>query len=361
MLRPLSAQIVGSYVKPRWLVDHDLVRSNRRSCWLPGENAIDEARQDAALLAIYDQERAGLSVVNDGEAQRAAYDRHFLSVLTGLDYAHLEEKHRRAEVETRKSTDPDSVYLKEGLYSPTVTREIEWHGPVSLDEVRFLKRRASRPIKWNIVGPLTLSNCAVDKYYGDPHEFVFAIARALNKEIRAVEAEGVDLIQIDEPAFHSALSVAREIGVEVIRTMVEGVRTPVFVHVCYGYALVYGDKKPSSTYPEVLEILSDCPIAGISVEYQQPRHTPDLLRYCGDKHVALGLIDLADKTIETPEHVASRIREALSIVEADRLHPCTDCGMWYLDRPTAFGKISALAKAAGIVRLELGIRDLGDG
>ena len=136
--------------------------------------------------------------------------------------------------------------------------------------------------------------------------------------------------------------------------MTKGIRTPIILHVCYGYALVFKDKTPSPDYPELLELAASCPeISAISLEYEQPGHEPELLRHCGEKHVLLGLLNLATDAIETPEHIASRIRHAASVIPPERLHPCSDCGMWYLPRDRAFGKILALTRGAAIIRAEL--------
>jgi len=357
-LRPLTTQIVGSYAKPHWLARHAQMRALDGSWWRPEAEVLQEAREDAARLAIYEQERAGLDLVTDGEAQRAAYDRHFLGGLDGVDCTLLERIKTVSEVATsRRNEQGAEEYAAISELKPRITSEIRWRRASGLDELRFLKSHATRPVKANVIGPVSLYAQVVDGFYGDDERAVTAFATALNSELRCLADVGADILQIDEPAFHSHLSLARRVGPVAIRRMVEGVRVPVIVHVCYGYALVYDEKSASPTYPEVLELLSGCPIAGISLEYEQPAHDPSILRHCGDKHVLLGLLDLGKPDVETAEHVADRLRAALEIVPQERLHPCSDCGMWYLPRERAFGKIAALVAGTRIIRKELGLAD----
>jgi 5-methyltetrahydropteroyltriglutamate--homocysteine methyltransferase len=173
--------------------------------------------------------------------------------------------------------------------------------------------------------------------------------------MRALQAAGVDLLQVDEPAWHFGLETARRVGREAISRMVEGISIPVIAHVCYGYAIVFKEKSPSQEYPEVLELLAASPIAGISLEYEQPGHDPSILKHCGDKHVVLGLLDLSKSEVETPEHIAERITAALAVVPPERLHPSSDCGLWHLPRERAYAKIAALAEGTRMVKQKLGL------
>lgn len=353
-LQPLMTQIVGTYAKPHWLGHHQRMRALDGSWWRPEPEVLQEAKEDATLLALYEQERAGLDLVNDGEAQRASYDRHFLQGLTGIDLGQTERTTMASEIFTTKRTDGGlEEHTRLSEIKPSIVGEVHWIGPVAVGELRFLKRHARKPVKTNVIGPLSLFLQTVDRFYDDEEAAVMALAAALNRELLALEAAGTDVIQIDEPTFHTRLSLARRVGKAAITRVVEGVRVPVLVHVCYGYAIVYKEKSASPTYPEVLEILADCPIDGISLEYEQPGHEPDLLRYCGNKHVVLGLLNLGTPSIETPPHVAARLRAALEVVPPERLHPCSDCGMWYLPRAIAFGKISALVDGTALVRREI--------
>ncbi|WP_425350657.1 hypothetical protein [Phyllobacterium sophorae] len=238
------------------------------SWWRPDPDVLAEAKHDAALLALYEQERAGLDLVNDGEAQRASYDRHFLKCLTGIDYTHPDHITTSSEVTSFKtdSTGLDE-YFSNSATKARVVSEISWAGPLTVDELEFTKAHASRPVKANLVGPITLAGQVSDHAYGDEKALVIAIAKALHQELLALQNAGADVLQIDEPYFQTRLSAARKYGREAIETLVKSIEVPVIVHVCYGYALAHKIKKVSPTYPEVLEILADCPIQGISLEY----------------------------------------------------------------------------------------------
>lgn len=354
-LHPLTTQIVGSYTKPNWLARHQKMRALDGSWWRPEPEVLTEAKRDAALLALYEQERAGLDIVTDGEAQRAAYDRHFLSSLSGIDSKlPVRKMASPIDVASRRCDTPEiEEYLSHSAIKPWIISEIKWTGSVTVDELEFAKCYSTRPVKVTVVGPLTLAQQVSDHFYNDEETLLYELARALNQEMKALQTAGADLIQVDEPHFHGSLSTARKYGKSALEVLVEGISVPVTTHVCYGYALVRREKSKSPTYPEALEILSECPITGISLEYEQPKHDPALLRYCGQKHVVLGLLDLARKDIETPEHVAGRILDALEVVPAERLHPSSDCGMWFLPRALAFGKIRSLVNGTKIVRAHL--------
>ena len=351
--RPLTTQIVGSYRKPHWLARHQRMRALDASWWRPEEGVLQEAKEDAVRLAIYEQERAGLDLLTDGEAQRPSYDRYFLSGLSNIDTANLEQSQAGGNIEgSHRDTAHNREYNELSALKPVVTGDIAWSHPVSVEELQFLKANTEKPVKTALVGPVTLSAQLVDSFYGDAEALVMALAGALNNELRALEAAGADVIQIDEPGAHFNMDLVRAVGNRSIARMVEGVAVPVIVHVCYGYALVYTEKSPSPTYPELLEIYADAPVAAISIEYEQPNHGPEVLRHCGDKHVVLGLLDLGNEAVETPEHIAQRLDDAMTVVPPERLHPASDCGMWYLPHDVAFGKIRALVQGTGLVRSE---------
>lgn len=354
-LRPLTIQIVGSYAKPAWLARHDRMHASDHSWWRPEPDALQAAKEDAARLAIYEQERAGLDLLTDGEGQRQNYASHFYARLGGVDAARLAEKPATSEVMTTTRRALSRLEREDRLMRPRIVGELAWPGPLCVDELRFLKRHTRRPVKATVVGPVTACYFLADEHYGDEERATMAMAAVLNRELLALDAEGVDLLQIDEPSFHGNLSAARCYGVRAINRMVEGVRAPVAVHVCYGYAHVVTEKAANPGYAECLELLAACDIHAMSVEYEQPGHQPDLLRHCGDKHVILGLLNLGSHIVETPEHIAARIRAALEVVPIDRLHPASDCGMWHLPREVAFAKIRALVLGTEIVRHERGV------
>jgi 5-methyltetrahydropteroyltriglutamate--homocysteine methyltransferase len=352
MIGRLTTQIVGSYAKPHWLAHHARMRALDGSWWRPEGSVLEEAKRDAARLAIYEQERAGLDVVTDGEAQRPAYDRHFLQGLEGIDMD------ARLEVDIARPVEGDGEFLAEfrahGSTGPAVIAPLRHARPVAVEELRFARATARKPVKICVIGPLTLARSLHDRFYGDDQALVLALAEALNAELRALEEAGADYLQIDEPSLHMRLPQAERFGVEAVARMTHGLTRPVIMHLCYGYALVNPEKSPSEDYAKALRLAAACPVQAISLEYEQPGHEPEILAHCGEKKsILLGLLDMSLPEAETVEHIATRLRAALRVVPAHRLHAASDCGMWYLPRPLAYAKISALAQAALRVRQTL--------
>jgi 5-methyltetrahydropteroyltriglutamate--homocysteine methyltransferase len=355
-LLPLTSQIVGSYAKPHWLNRHQRMRALDGSAWRPEPEVLQEAKRDAARLAIYEQERVGLDLVTDGEAQRATYDRDFLAALSGIDLSHTDVVvPPQTSGPHRRDYHGWEEYAEIGRATPLVTGPVRFQRSLARDEAVFAKSVASKPLKTTVIGPLSLSRQVADHHYGDREALILDLAAALNQEMLALQAVGVDLLQIDEPAWHFDLDLARRIGHQAMSRMVEGISIPVIAQVCYGYATIYKEKSASREYPETLELLANCPIAGISLEYEQPGHEPAILKHCGAKHVVLGLLDLGNPEVETPRHIADRLLAALEVVPAERLHPSSDCGMWHLPRERAYAKIEALAEATRIVKQRLGL------
>lgn len=356
MLHPLTTQIVGSYCKPEWLLRHKRTSALDDSAWRPDPEVLDMAREDCARLAIYEQERAGLDLVTDGEAQRASYDRHIFARLGGVT---VEDPVRVPRTEGAPASRRKEAGLEEvwDLFftRPRIVGPVHWPGSLCVDELRFLKRHAQRPVKANVVGPLTALERLVDEHYGDEAAAISAIAAALNRELLALQAAGADVLQIDEPSFHFRLDRARRIGVAAVDRMVEGVTVPVVLHLCYGYAFSVESKCASPDYAEAVTLAAACNVAAVSLEYEQPGHGPSLLRSCGNRHVVLGLLDLGTEAVETPEHVADRLRAALAVVPPERLHPASDCGMWHLPREVAFAKIRSLVLGTRILRQEFSL------
>lgn len=353
MFSALTTQLVGSYTKPHWLAHHDRARALDDSWWRPEAEVLQEAREDAARLAIYEQAHVGLDLITDGEAQRSSYDRHFLHGLSGLDFTMLDHIRVRDEVATRvRHGESAAVVSWDG---PRVVAQLAWQRSFALPELRFLKSQTTRAVKIAVPGPLTLSSRVSDRFYGSDKALILALADCINKELQSLDSEGASALQIDEPAFHTRLSLARRYGVEAISRAVNGIRTPVIVHACYGYAFAYSEKQANPAYAEVASLLASCPISGISLEYEQPGHTPELLAFCGQKHVVLGLLNLGTHVVETPEHVASRLRAAAEVVPASRLHPAPDCGMWFLPRRVAYGKVQSLVQGTRIMRARVAL------
>jgi 5-methyltetrahydropteroyltriglutamate--homocysteine methyltransferase len=358
MLGPLTTQLVGSYVKPEWLVRHDRLLRFDDSAWRLGGELLAAARADAIRLAVYEQERAGLDLLTDGEVGRAAFDRYFYARLRGIDASRLHDRPDHLGEVPALQIDPRRSAERKWhrTHVPRITGAVEWPGPLSVEDVRFLKRHTDRPVKATIIGPLTALDRLADHHYGDERAAAMALADALNAEMRALEAEGVALLQVDEPAWHYRLSRARTLGRDVIERLTRGLKTPVAVHVCYGYAYFATKKEAHPGYAEALALLADCPdIAAVSLEYEQPGHGPELLRHLNGKDVILGLLDLSTHDVETPEHVGRRLRDALAVVPPERLHPAPDCGMWHLPRDVAYAKLAALVQGTQSVRRELGL------
>jgi 5-methyltetrahydropteroyltriglutamate--homocysteine methyltransferase len=324
--------------------------------WRPDPDVLPQAITDAIRLAVSDQERAGLDLVTDGEQGRQTYARHLPSRLIGVDAAHYGRRTESPPSVGFHRVKPD--FVVDGarvVTAPRIVGPLDWPGPLGLDEIRFLKRQTRRPVKYTVPGPLTAYKYLIDEHYGDEEAATMALAAALNHELRALDAEGVDLLQIDEPYFHSLLEQAQRFGAAALNRMIEGVRTPVAVHICYGYDYFVDQKAADPDFADCLGLLAACDIQAISLEYEQPGHMPELLAACGDKHVILGLLHLGTEAVETPEHIASRIRDALAVVPPERLHPAPDCGMWHLSRDVAFAKVRALALGSALVRLERGL------
>jgi len=348
VLRPLTTQIVGSYSKPAWLVRRDKAFRFGDEPWRPDPEVLDEARRDAVRLAVYEQERAGLDIITDGEAQRAVYDRHFYARLGGVDLPDLPP----AAVTENPRPSKAEEFARIEQNRPRITGPVTWSGPLSRAELQFLKRQTTKPVKATVIGPLTAYDKMADDYYRSPREGLLAVAKAINAELRSLDEEGVDLLQLDEPRFHLSAELALLHGQEVLEVVTRGVTAPIVVHVCYGYAYYTGAKEPRDAYADALSLLaSSNSVAAISLEYEQPGHQPELLRACGEKHVLLGLLNLGTEQVESPEHIARRIADALCVVPPERLHPCSDCGMWHLPREIAYAKICALV--AGTRRISI--------
>jgi 5-methyltetrahydropteroyltriglutamate--homocysteine methyltransferase len=334
--RPLATQLVGSYTKPSWLLDKGTLGGER---WAATPDVLAEAQDDTLRLAVYDQERAGLDLLADGEGRRLNFARHFSSAWQGVDAERL--------VEVPNPRGGTARY-------PRVVGPIAWPGPQVVDDLRFLKRLTDRPVKMTVVGPLTAAARLVDDYYHDQEALVLACAAAINAELRALEAEGCDLLQLDEPVLYINPGPLRAHAEQALSRALEGLVTPVAIHVCYGYAYRYPTKLADPGYAAALTTLAAHPrVDWISLEYAQPGHQPELLRHCGDKGVILGVLDLANPARERPEAVAAMVRGALEVVPPARLHLSPDCGMWHLPRAVAYTKLRALVLGAELVRQEL--------
>jgi 5-methyltetrahydropteroyltriglutamate--homocysteine methyltransferase len=338
MLFPTS--LVGSYPQPEWLIDRpklskQVPRLRARDLWLVDDARLEAAQDDATLLAIRDQERAGLDIITDGEQRRESYSNRFATALDGVDI-----------------DNPGTTLNRSGkpIPVPRITAKIVRRRPVEVRDVELLRANTDRRIKATVPGPFTMSMQAQDDFYGDPIAMAMDYAAAVNAEIKDLFAAGADVVQIDEPWMQQHPDKAKQYGVKVLDRALEGVTGKVAVHLCFGYAAVVHDKPSGYSF---LAELEGSAATQISVEAAQPKLDLAILKKLPSKDIILGVIDLADLTVETPAVVASRIRAALPHVPAERIVIAPDCGMKYLPRPVAFAKMKAMVDGAAIVRREV--------
>ena len=337
----LPTTVVGSYPQPDWLIDRAMLskvvpRVNMHEMWRIPAERLGEAQDDATILAIRDMERAGIDIITDGEMRRESYSNYFVAALEGVDADNPAVIVNQAGRETRV---------------PRVTGPIRRRQAVELRDLQFLRANTERKIKITLPGPFTMAQQAHDEHYGDLEAMAMGFAEAVNAEVRDLAAAGADVIQLDEPWLRNDPENARRFAVKAINRALEGVKVSTVVHLCFGYAAVVPGQKPSGY--TFLTQLADSVAEQISIECAQPALDLGMLRDLSNKKILLGVIDLGSPAVESAEDVASRIRNGLKHVSAERLIPAPDCGMKYLSRATAFGKLKALADGAAIVRKEL--------
>lgn len=338
----LPTTVVGSYPQPNWLIDRKQLskivpRVRMTGLWRVADPYLEEAHDDATLLAIRDMERAGIDIVTDGEMRRESYSNRFATALEGVDL-----------------DNPGHVLSRAGIRTPVprIVGAIRRRGPVEVHDMAFLRRNTDRVAKITLPGPFTMSQQAADDHYKDGEALAMAFAEAVNEEAHDLVRAGADVIQIDEPWVRNNPDAAKRYAVKAIDRALAGLTVPTVIHVCFGYAAVVpGEIKPKG-YAFLAE-LSKSSVETISIEAAQPQLDLGVLSDLAPKKVMLGVIDLADPEIESAMTVASRIRAGLAYVPPERLIPAPDCGMKYLPRATAFGKLKALADGAHIVRSEL--------
>jgi 5-methyltetrahydropteroyltriglutamate--homocysteine methyltransferase len=338
MLLPTS--LVGSYPQPEWLIDgvklsKQVPRARADGLWLVARDKLEGAQDDATMLAIRDQERAGLDIITDGEQRRESYSNRFATALDGID-----------------ADNPGTTLNRTGkpIPVPRVVGPIRRSSPIELRDLKVLRANTGRPIKATVPGPFTMSKQAQDDFYGDAEAMAFAYAAAVNAEIVDLFGAGADIVQIDEPWMQQHPDDARRYGLKALDRALQGVTGTVAVHLCFGYAALVQDKPPGYSF---LPELESCKAQQVSIEAAQPKLDLKVLQALPSKTVILGVIDLADMTVETPQIVAERIRRAFPYVPAERLVVAPDCGMKYLPRPVAFAKIKAMAEGAALVRREI--------
>ena len=338
----LPTTVVGSYPQPDWLVDRALLsksvpRTRMQAMWRLPPAHLEEAQDDATIVAIRDMERAGIDIVTDGEIRRESYSNRLATALDGID-----------------TDNPAIIVSRSGLETPVprVVGKIRRSAPVELRDMEFLRKNTGHAAKITLPGPFTMSQQAKDEFYGDDEALAMAFAEAVNAEARDLERAGADAIQLDEPWVRNNPELARRIAVKAINRALDGITVPTVVHLCFGYAAVV----PGSTKPagySFLSELADTSAEQISIEAAQPRLDLGVLKDLAPKKIMLGVLDLGDPEIETVSVVSERIRNGLKHVGPDRLVLAPDCGMKYMPRATAFGKLKAMCEAAARVRSEL--------
>ena len=335
-LFPVS--LVGSYPQPEWLIDRAKLagrfppRVRARELWRPAPEFLSDAQDDATRVAIRAQEEAGLDVVTDGEIRRESYSNHFATQLRGLDLDHPGEALDR-------SGHPNPV--------PRVVGDISRPGPIQRRDLEFLAAHTDRTVKVTVPGPFTMSAQAQDDHYGDPRSLALAYADAVNQEVRDLFAAGADIVQLDEPYMQARPDPARQYGLEALNRALDGVTGTTAVHICFGYAAIIHERPSGYSF---LPELADCPVDQVSIETAQSELDTSVLKHLAGKTVILGVIDLSTPEVETPGTVAARVRRALPFVDAERLVLAPDCGMKYLPRESADGKMRAMVAAAEQLR-----------
>ena len=338
----LPTTIAGSLPKPAWLVEPALLWAPWR---LAGEE-LERGKRDAALVVLKEQEVAGIDIVSDGEQFRQHFVHGFLEHIEGLDFVH---KKRIGIRDDRYDAD-----------CPTVVGPVSRPGPVHGPEVEFTRANTDRKLKFTIPGPMTIVDTIADEHYGDRAKLAMEFAGIINQELRELDAIGIDVAQLDEPAFNVYLDEVEDWGIEALHRAFEGLQCKTAVHICYGYGIKENiDWKKTlggewRQYERIFPVLAKSRVDQFSIECAGSRVPIELLGLLEGKDVMVGVIDVANTEIETPEAVAETIRKAMEVVPPERIIPCTNCGMVPLARDVAVGKLKALGAGAALVRKELG-------
>jgi 5-methyltetrahydropteroyltriglutamate--homocysteine methyltransferase len=339
----LPTTVVGSYPQPDWLIDREMLltrlppRVRAKEVWRIPEPLLEQAQDDATLLAIRDMERAGIDIISDGEMRRESYSNRFATALDGIDLNNPASRPSR-------TGRPDIV--------PRVVGKIRRKQAVEVRDVEFLRASTDRRIKITVPGPFTMAQQAVDDFYADEAALAMDFAAALNEEIHDLIAAGADVIQIDEPYLQARVEAAQRYAIPAINRALQDVHTTTILHTCFGYGLVVKNKPPNLGYP-FLEQLVETGVDQLSIEAAQPNLDLSVLRNLGDKTVVLGVLDLGTPEVESQDVVEARIGRALEYVPPQRLVLAPDCGMKYLPRQAAFEKLEVMTRAARRMREQL--------
>jgi len=337
----LTTTVVGSYPQPDWLIDRTMLskgvpRVRMQAMWRVPEPWLEQAQDDATIVAIRDMERAGIDIISDGEIRRESYSNRFATALEGVDVA-----------------EPGVITDRYGNQTrvPRVVGRIRRTRPVEVRDMQFLRRNTDRPAKITLPGPFTMAQQAQNEHYRDVEEMAMDFAAAVNEEAKDLQAAGADVIQLDEPWLRNDPEAAARFAVPAINRALAGLTVPTALHLCFGYAAVVRHQKPTgySFLPQLAETIAQ----QISIEAAQPRLDLGVLADLSGKTIILGVLDLGDPAVETVDQVAARIRAGLTRVAPDRLILAPDCGMKYLPRETAFGKLRALSEGTRAVRAQI--------
>jgi 5-methyltetrahydropteroyltriglutamate--homocysteine methyltransferase len=338
MLFPTT--LVGSYPQPEWLIDRKRLagrfppRVRARELWRVEESLLQEAQDDATLLAIRAQEEAGLDIITDGEIRRESYSNRFATALEGVDI-----------------DNPGSALDRSGHPNPVprIVGRIRRKHPVEVQDLLFLKKNTHKQVKMTVPGPFTMSQQAQNDFYKSEEEAAMDYAAAVNAEIKDLFAAGADIVQVDEPYLQARPEKARQYGLKALNRALENVSGVTAVHICFGYAAII-HQRPSgySFLPE----LAGCSCQQVSIETAQSGLDTAVLQKLPGKKIMVGCIDLSDMTVETPQQIAARVKKALAFVPKENIVLAPDCGMKYLPREIAFGKMKAMVEAAKLLRAE---------
>jgi len=330
--------IAGSLPKPSWLAEPGRLWAP----WRLGGEELAEAKRDALLLVLKIQEDAGIDIVTDGEQSRQHFVHGFLEFVEGIDFS------RKVAMGIRKNRYTAMV--------PTVTGPLRLKGRVHADEARLARAHTTRRLKLTMPGPMTIVDTIADEHYGERPKLAMAFAALLNEEAKALQADGVDTIQFDEPAFNVYMDEVKDWGIEALHRAAEGLTCTTAVHICYGYGIDANREWKATLgsewrqYEEIFPALAASRIDQVSIEAKSSRVPMDLLALLAAKDVLVGVIDVANDAIETPEDVAETIEQASRFVPPERIFPCTNCGMAPMRRDIAFAKLQALGAGARLAR-----------
>ena len=340
MKKLFPTSTAGSLPKPTWLAEPEKLWSP----WKLDGKALLDGKQDALRVSLQEQLAAGIDIVSDGEQTRQHFVTTFIENLSGVDF----ENKKTVRIRDRYDANV-----------PGVIGPVSRQKSVFVEDAKFLRGQTSQPIKWALPGPMTMVDTLYDDYYQDRKTLAFEFAKALNEEARELQAAGVDIIQFDEPAFNVFLDEVNDWGIEALERATEGLTCETAVHICYGYGIKANTdwKKTLGAewrhYETTFPAIQKSSINIVSLECHNGRVPMEVLTLLKGKKIMVGAIDVATDTIETPEEVAATLREALKYADADKIYPCTNCGMAPLSREIARQKLQALAAGAEIIRKEL--------